>query len=151
MELKIRRCSKNAVLPKRGTEHSAGLDLSACLTEPVVIKPGEIKKIPTGIAIELPEGTAGFVFARSGLGSRGISLANGVGVIDSDYRGELSTVLINHSGADFTVSHGDRVSQLVVMPVCFPEITVTEDLSETKRGAGGFGSTGVSMNLGEKE
>jgi len=148
MELKIRLCRENAVLPKRGSEESAGLDLSACLNEAVTIAPGKIEKIPTGLAMELPKGTGGFVFARSGLGSRGISLANGVGVIDSDYRGELSVVLINHSGADFTVAPGDRIAQLVVMPVCFPEIVLTEDLSDTKRGAGGFGSTGLK---GEKE
>ena len=148
MELKIKLCSPFAVMPKRGSEESAGLDLSAAMESPVTIAPGEIKKIPTGIAIELPKGTAGFVFARSGLGSKGISLANGVGVIDSDYRGEIATVLINHSGADFVVSPGDRVSQLVVMPVCFPEIICTDELSDTVRGGGGFGSTGIS---GKKE
>lgn len=129
-------------VPRRQTGGSAGFDLQACIDGPVELKPGDIRTVPSGIAVELPEGYVGFVFARSGLATRhGIALANGVGVVDSDYRGEIRIGLVNLSGEPYTVNPGDRIAQLVIMPVaaaCF----VRENIGETDRGSGGFGSTG---------
>ena len=128
--------------PARATEGAAGMDLRACIDEPVVIEPGKIKSIPSGIAIELPAGYAGFVFARSGLGIKhGITLPNCVGVIDSDYRGEIRVGLINLSDTPYTIHPGDRVAQLVVMPVASPTL-IEGEIGMTDRGANGFGSTG---------
>ncbi len=141
--LSVRRMRPNAQLPARATAASAGMDLCACLSEPLTIPAGETKTVPTGIAIALPEGTAGFVYARSGLGVRhGVAPANAVGVIDADYRGEILVGLHNHSAADYTVKPGERIAQLVVAPVW--DVTVEECavLPDTDRGAGGFGSTG---------
>ena len=131
--------------PFYATSGSAGMDLSACLAEPVTIKKGEIKLIPTGIAISLPSNEyVAYIYARSGLAcKKGICLANSVGVVDSDYRGEIKCALINLGQEDFTVNHGDRIAQLVIAPVCVAEIAECEDLDDTVRGAGGFGSTGV--------
>jgi len=136
---------KLSAKPFYATSGSAGMDLSACLDEPVLIKKGEIKIIPTGIAIALEDSNyAAFIYARSGLAcKKGICLANSVGVIDSDYRGELKCALINLGNEDFVVNHGDRIAQLVISPVKQVELSVCEDLDETKRGSGGFGSTGV--------
>lgn len=132
-----------AVLPKRATPESAGLDLSAHLDRPAVVGPGQIVKIPTGIAIGLEATAVGLIYPRSGLASKyGISLANCVGVIDSDYRGEILVPVINHSTEAFTIQNGDRIAQLVISPVYLPEIEEAEELDETERGAGGFGSTG---------
>lgn len=118
------------------------MDLRACIDEPVVIEPGKIRSIPSGIAIELPAGYAGFVFARSGLGIKhGITLPNCVGVIDSDYRGEIRVGLINLSDTPYTIHPGDRVAQLVVMPVASPTL-IEGEIGMTDRGANGFGSTG---------
>ena len=143
MKLKIKRLREGAVIPKRATAESAGLDLSALLEQPAVIAPGEIVKIPTGIAIGLEKGTVGLVYPRSGLASKhGITLANCVGVIDSDYRGELLVPVTNHSGVPFTIESGDRIAQLVISPVLLPEVEEADSLDETERGAGGFGSTG---------
>ncbi len=148
MELKLK-----ALSPKLGTEipfpsyataGSAGMDLRACIDGPVTIAPGRRVKIPTGFAIGLPgpEWVA-YLFARSGLGIKsGITIPNCVGVIDSDYRGEVIVALVNLSDVDYTVQPGDRVAQLVVMPVVQARLTVVEELDETGRGAGGFGSTG---------
>jgi dUTP pyrophosphatase len=128
--------------PARATEGAAGMDLRACIDEPVVIEPGKIRSIPSGIAIELPAGYAGFVFARSGLGIKhGITLPNCVGVIDSDYRGEIRVGLINLSDTPYTIHPGDRVAQLVVMPVASPTL-IEGEIGMTDRGANGFGSTG---------
>ena len=136
MKLKIKRIRDGAVIPKRATAESAGLDLSAHLD-------GEAVKIPTGIAIGLETGTVGLVYPRSGLASKyGITLANCVGVIDSDYRGEILVPVTNHSAVPFTIHHGDRIAQLVISPVLLPEVEEAEELDETERGAGGFGSTG---------
>lgn len=148
MKLKIK-----AVSPKIGTDlpvpfyasaGAAGMDLCACIDGPVTIAPREIVSLPTGIAIALPSAEyVALVFARSGLGIKhGVALANGVGVIDSDYRGEIRVGLVNQSSLPYTVQPGDRVAQLVVTPVVRAELELAEDLDETERGAGGFGSTG---------
>ena len=133
----------NAIIPTYGTAQSAGADLYVCMEEPVTIAPGDTAFLSTGIAIAVPEGYAGLVFARSGLGcKRGLAPANKVGVIDSDYRGEVRVALHNHSGQSQTVEDGERIAQLVVVPVLAPELVETEELDDTERGAGGFGSTG---------
>lgn len=148
MKLKLKAVSPKVgtdiPFPSRGTPGSAGLDLMACLDEPVSIAPRQLVRIPTGIAIALPgpEHVA-MVFARSGLGIKhGISLSNGVGVIDSDYRGEIQVGLTNLSDTPYTVQPGDRIAQLVVMPVAVPELEIVTGLEDTQRGTGGFGSTG---------
>ena len=141
--IKVKKLRPGAQLPTYGTAFSAGADLYACLEVPVTIAPGETKKIPTGIAMELPVGTAGLIYARSSLGTKkGLAPANKVGVVDSDYRGEFMVFLHNHSAEKRTVSHGDRVAQLVVTPVFTPGFEETDELTDTARGAGGFGSTG---------
>ena len=148
MRLKIKAVSPKVgtdiPLPSRGTSGSAGLDLRACLDEPVIISPRQLVSIPTGIAVALPGPEyVALVFARSGLGIKhGISLSNGVGVIDSDYRGEIRVGLTNLSHTPYTIQPGDRIAQLVVTPVMTPELEVVEELEDTGRGAGGFGSTG---------
>lgn len=142
-KIKVKRLREGAVIPTYGTEFSAGADLYACLDEAVTIEPGETKAIPTGIAVELPAGTAGLVFARSSLGTkRGLAPANKVGVIDSDYRGEMMVVLHNHGKVTQQIAPGERVAQLLVVPVFTPGFIEAEELSDTLRGAGGFGSTG---------
>ena len=142
--IKVKKLRPGAQLPTYGTEFSAGADLYACLEEPVTIAPGETKKIPTGLAMEIPVGFAGLIYARSGLGTKqGLAPANKVGVVDSDYRGEFMVFLHNHSAEKRTVSHGDRVAQLVVTPVFTPGFEETDELTDTARGAGGFGSTGM--------
>lgn len=143
-KLKIKRVRENAVLPVRGSDGAAGLDLCACLDGPVALEPGGLYRIPTGIAIALPdENTVGLIFARSGLGVKhGISLSNAVGVIDSDYRGELVVGLCNNGPEAYTLSPGERFAQLVVAPVFPVGLEETDDLGETERGTGGFGSTG---------
>ena len=141
--IKVKKLRDGAILPTYGTPYSAGADLYACLEESVTILPGETKKIPTGIAMELPVGTAGLIYARSSLGTKkGLAPANKVGVVDSDYRGEFLIFLHNHGSAPQTVAHGDRVAQLVVTPVFTPGFVESETLSDTLRGDGGFGSTG---------
>lgn len=144
MELKIKKLRENAIIPSRATEGSAGMDLNACITEPIILKPFERALIPTGIAVALPSNEyAVFIFARSGLGIKhGIALSNGVGVVDSDYRGEICVGLQNSSNESYTINPNDRIAQMVVMPVSVPEIAVVEELDETKRSTGGFGSTG---------
>lgn len=145
MVIRFKRLRPGAIIPKRGTPESAGLDLSACLEGPLILKAGETALVPTGLAAELPQGTAGMVYARSGLAAKlGIALANGVGVVDSDYRGELAVPLCNHGSDDFILNPGDRIAQLVVTPVLFPNIEEAETLGETLRGGGGFGSTGTA-------
>lgn len=146
MKIYFQKLVPDAVIPVRATRQSAGFDLSLCGQQPVTIQPGETVMIHTGIAVVLPEGTAGMVYPRSGLASRhGLALANCVGVIDSDYRGELMVPLYNHSGEAYTVSPGERVAQMVVTPVLLPEveeIPAGDQLPESERGTGGFGSTG---------
>ena len=141
--LKIMKVRENAIISKRATEGSAGIDLCACIDEPITIAAGEIVKIPTGIASSIPVDCVSLIFARSGLAVKeGIALANSVGVVDSDYRGEIIVGLINHSKKDYTINPGDRIAQLVVMPVCLLPVEVVDSLDSTERGDGGFGSTG---------
>ena len=148
MELKIKALSPKIgtaiPFPARATEGSAGIDLAACVDGPVTIAPRALVRIPTGVAVALPSPDyVALVFARSGLGIRhGISLSNGVGVIDSDYRGEIQVGLTNLSDTPYTVMPGDRIAQLVVAPVARPELVWTDCLDGTGRGDGGFGSTG---------
>ena len=142
-KIKVKKLRENAKLPTYGTEFSAGADLYACLAEDVTILPGETKKIPTGLAMEIPVGCAGLIYARSSLGTkRGLAPANKVGVVDSDYRGEFMIFLHNHGAEPQTIQHGDRVAQLLITPGFTPGFVEAEDLSDTVRGTGGFGSTG---------
>lgn len=142
--LKVKKLAENAFLPCRATPGSAGLDLYACLSSPVTIAPGERELIPTGIAIDLPDSTVvGLVYARSGLAiKKGITLSNCVGVIDSDYKGELKIGVINTSKQSYTIEHGDRIAQLVITPILCPDPLWIEELEVSDRGEGGFGSTG---------
>ena len=144
MKLLVKRLRDGAVIPKRATEGSAGHDLYALLNTPVTIRPGGLVKIPTGIAIELPSADyAAFVYARSGLAIKfGIAPSNCVGVVDSDYRGELIVGLTNHGSQPYTIENGERIAQLIIAPVVLPEILECDELGNTKRSAGGFGSTG---------
>ena len=148
MELKFKavhpKIGREIPLPQFATPGSAAMDLRACIDEPVTIPAGQRAVLPTGLAMALPSaGYVALVFARSGLGiKKGICLSNGVGVIDSDYRGEIAVGLVNLSGEDYTVQPGDRIAQLMVVPVVQPDITLAEELDETDRGAGGLGSTG---------
>ena len=141
--LRIKKLEEGAKIPFRATLHSAGIDLYALLKEPVEIGSHEICQIHTGIACEIPIGFAGFIFARSSLGIKhGVTPANCVGVIDSDYRGEIIVGLINQLDTPFIVQPGDRIAQLIIMPVMTPDIEEVEELPPTRRGTGGFGSTG---------
>ena len=148
MELKIKavhpKMGKDFPLPKFATPGSAAMDLLACIDSPVTLAPGARQTVPTGIAIALPSADfVALVFARSGLGiKQGVCLSNGVGVIDSDYRGEISVGLVNLSQDSYTIQPGDRIAQLMVTPVVRPVLVQAEELDETDRGAGGFGSTG---------
>lgn len=145
MKLFVKRLDPRVQLPAYQTPGAAAMDLAALLDAPVTIAPRQLASIPTGLAIALPDaGWVALVFARSGLGIKhGIALSNGVGVIDSDYRGEVLVGLYNHSQKPFVVQPGDRVAQLVLMPVYTPEIQVCQELEESHRGTGGFGSTGL--------
>ena len=142
MKIKIINKSKFG-LPKYKTEGSAGMDLYANITDPVVLKPLERVIIPTGISISLPMGYEGQVRARSGLSYKhGITMANGIGTIDSDYRGEISVNLVNISNQDYTISPGDRIAQLIIASYERVDLVEVEELDETDRSAGGFGHTG---------
>lgn len=145
MQVKVKRLCERARLPFRATQGSAGADLFACIDEDITIAPNERVLIPTGIAIELESAETGaFIFPRSSLSSKhGISLSNCVGVIDSDYRGEVKIPVINHSLEPYTIHDGERIAQLVVLPVVLPLFIETENLNDTQRADGGFGSTGV--------
>jgi len=143
MKLKIKKLRQSAIIPRYQTEHSAGMDLHACLEKPVTIKPGEHKLIPTGVSIALPDGYESHIRARSGLAyNHSVGLVNGMGTIDADYRGEYGVILINFGHEDFIVNQGDRVAQLVINKFEKVNWDEVEELDETKRGAGGFGSTG---------
>lgn len=141
---KVRRLRESAKFPFRATEGSAGMDLYACIDSPVTLGAGEKAVIPTGIAIELPSAElAAFVFARSGLAIKhGIGLLNGVGVIDSDYRGEICVGVINQLAEPYTIAPDERIAQLVIMPVSLINPVEAQSLDDTARGEGGFGSTG---------
>ncbi len=142
--IRVKKLHPAAKLPTYGSAEAAGADLYACLEESVTIQPGENGWIPTGIAMEVPVGCAGLIYARSGLAcKRGLAPANKVGVIDSDYRGQIVVVLHNHGAQPQTVEHGERVAQMVITPVLTPPYQEVEDLSDSERGGGGFGSTGV--------
>ena len=143
MNIAVKKLRENAILPTFGSAEAAGADLYACLEEDVVIAPGETVFVPTGLAMELPLGYVGLIYARSGLAcKRGVAPANKVGVIDSDYRGEFIVALHNHGTEEQTVACGERIAQLVVTPVLRPEYTQVQELSQSQRGCGGFGSTG---------
>lgn len=141
--VKIKKLNENAILPTYGTEFSAGADLYACEGGEVVIGAGETKLIHTGIAIEIPCGYVGLIYARSGLATkRGLAPANKVGVIDSDYRGEIMVALHNHSSVAQGIADGERVAQIVFTPYAAASFCLVDTLEESERGAGGFGSTG---------
>ena len=144
MKITFKRLDEKAVIPERATPGSAGLDISACLDSPVVLEPGDIKMIPTGLAAQIDcDDVALLIYPRSGLSAKhGVTLANCVGVVDSDYRGAWFIPLINNGREPFTVENGMRIAQLVPTRVLFPEIEVGESLTETQRGSGGFGSSG---------
>lgn len=142
-QISVQKLDPRAILPTYGSAEAAGADLYACLESPVTIEPGETAWIPTGLALEVPKGCAGLVYARSSLGAkRGLAPANKVGVIDSDYRGEIRVVLLNHGKTAQTITHGERVAQFLITPVLTPVYEEVEALTATDRGTGGFGSTG---------
>jgi dUTP pyrophosphatase len=146
MKLRIKKLNPNATIPSYGTDYAAGADLYACIDEPVSIGCGETKMIGTGIAMEIPTGYVGLVFARSGLAcKKGLAPANKVGVIDSDYRGEIKVALHNHNGFGdaLTVEAGERIAQISIVPYLKAEFDVVDNLEDTERGEGGFGSTGA--------
>ena len=144
MELKIKKLPNFVSMPEYKTAGASAMDLVAAINEDVIIPSGEIRMIPTGIAIELPHNTEAQVRSRSGLAIKsGIAVVNGIGTIDEDYRGEICVGLINHSKVDFKISRGDRIAQMAIMEVLKPTIVIADDLSDTDRAAGGFGSTGV--------
>ena len=142
-DVRIKKLRENAVVPTYGSEFAAGADLYAAVEESVAIAPSETKLIPTGIAMEIPVGYAGFIYARSGLASKkGLAPANKVGVVDADYRGEVMVALHNHGTAEQTIEAGERIAQMVIAPFITANFIVSETLEDTVRGAGGFGSTG---------
>ena len=141
--MNVKRLDPNATLPTYGSPYAAGADLYACEAEDVTLAPGETRLIHTGLAMEIPEGLVGLIYARSGLASkRGLAPANKVGVVDCDYRGEVMVALHNHSDLPQTVGKSERIAQIVFAPYYTAEFQVTEELSDTVRGSGGFGSTG---------
>lgn len=143
-KVEIKKLDERAIIPTYGTEFSAGADIYALLDEPLTINPGETKFIHTGFAMAIPEGLVGLNFARSGMASkRGLAPANKVGVIDCDYRGEVMVALHNHGTEPQTIEHGDRVAQMVFLPYYAADFVLCDELSETVRGEGGFGSTGT--------
>ena len=142
-EVKVKKLRDNARLPVYGTAFSAGADLCACLDSPVTLEPGETRLISIGISMEIPEGYAGLVFARSGLATkRSLAPANKVGVIDSDYRGEFFVPLHNHGAVPQTIEDGERIAQMILTPYLTAKFVEASELSDTVRGEGGFGSTG---------
>lgn len=144
IKIKIKKVNPAAELPEYATKGAAALDLRYCGEDSITLAVGEIKSIPTGLAVQTPNGVAAIICARSGLAfKKGISLANGIGLIDSDYRGEICVGLNNHGSALFTVHPGDRIAQLMFVPVFAAELVEAESLDETERGECGFGSTGI--------
>ena len=142
--MNIKKLNENAKIPTYGSVNAAGADLYACEAGEVTIAPGETKLIHTGLAMEIPEGLVGLIYARSGLASKkGLAPANKVGVIDSDYRGEIMVALHNHGTIEQTVADGERIAQIVFAPYYAAEFTVVKELGDTARGEGGFGSTGT--------
>lgn len=144
MKIQIKKLKENAVIPTRGSAYAAGYDLYACIDEAIEIGAGETVKVGTGLSVAVPEGYFGAVFARSGLAAKeGLRPANCVGVCDADYRGEYIVALHNDSSVARTVTPGERIAQLVIMPFLSVEFEEADALTETARGAGGFGSTGM--------
>ena len=142
--MNIKKLNPNAIIPTYGSECAAGADLYACIESPVTIEPGQTVFISTGLAMEIPEGYAGFVYARSGLScKRGLAPANKVGVVDADYRGEITVALHNHSNEPKTIEVNERIAQIVIAPFVHVAFDEVDELSDTVRGAGGFGSTGT--------
>lgn len=143
MELKFKKLNDNAIIPNYGSEYSAGADLSTCITEDITLNPSETKILPTGIAIEIPEKHFGMLCSRSGLAARHqIAVLNSPGIIDSDYRGEIKLIMINHSNIPFVIKPSMRLAQIIIVPFLKVNWTETEALSETIRGNNGLGSTG---------
>ena len=141
--IKVKKLHASAVLPTYGSPDAAGADLYACMDNDMEIRAGQSVFVPTGLSMEIPRGFAGLVYARSGMAcKRGLAPANKVGVIDSDYRGEIMVVLHNHSTVTQTISPGERIAQLIISPVYTPGFVLSEELSDTDRSGGGFGSTG---------
>ena len=141
--IRIKKLHPNAVLPTYGSAEAAGADLYACLEAYVTIAPGQTAFIPTGFAMAVPKGCAGLIYARSGMAcKRDLAPANKVGVIDSDYRGEIIVALHNHGSEERTISHGERIAQMIITPVLTPGYEMAENLEDTARGEGRFGSTG---------
>ncbi|MCR5149049.1 MAG: dUTP diphosphatase [Eubacterium sp.] len=144
LPVNIKRIKPNAAIPTYGSANAAGADLYACIDSAATIESGKTLLIPTGLTMEIPEGYAGLIYARSGLASKkGLAPANKVGVIDSDYRGEVMVALHNHSDKDAVVEPGERIAQLVITPYLLGLFREVDELNETERGAGGFGSTGT--------
>ena len=141
--VRVKILREGAKLPAYGSAEAAGADLYACLDAVVTIRPGETVLIPTGISLEVPKGCAGLIYARSGIAvKRGLAPANKVGVVDSDYRGEILVALLNHGSCDQVVENGERIAQFVITPVLQPAYVTVESLTDTERNDGGFGSTG---------
>ncbi len=144
MELKIKKLREDAVIPTYGTEYAAGFDLYACIEEDVTINPSETKLIGIKLSMEIPTGNVGLIYARSGLASkRDLAPANKVGVIDSDYRGEIMVALHNHGKEERVIENHERIAQMVIAPFMKVEFNEVDSLDETDRGKGGFGSTGT--------
>ena len=142
-DVNIKKLNENAIIPTYGTEYAAGADLYACMDEAVTINPGQTCFIKTGLAMEVPVGYAGLIYARSGLAcKKGLAPANKVGVVDSDYRGEIMVALHNHSAEAVVVESGERIAQLVITPYIVAAFNQVDELEDTVRGEGGFGSTG---------
>ena len=143
-KIAVKKLNEKAVLPTYGSAFSAGADLYALCDEELVFAPNETKFVHTGLAMEIPEGYAGLIYARSGLAcKRGLAPANKVGVVDADYRGEIMVALHNHSQSEQKIAPGERIAQIVVTPFLKAEYELCEELSDTVRGEGGFGSTGT--------
>ena len=143
--IRVKKIRPSAILPTYGSEEAAGADLYACIENELSIAPGQTAFITTGLSMEIPKGYTGLICARSGLAcKRGLAPANKVGVIDSDYRGEVKVGLINLSDSEYTVKNGDRIAQMVIAPVIMADVEEVSELDETERAAGGFGSTGRS-------
>lgn len=141
--VRVKKVHPKAVIPTYGSVEAAGADIYACVDSDVTIRPGETVFIPTGLAMEIPKGCAGLIYARSSMGSkRGLAPANKVGVIDSDYRGQVMVALHNHGREAQMIAYGDRIAQLLITPVYTPGFCEAEELDDTQRGSGGFGSTG---------
>ena len=144
MKINFKKLLEKAEIPVYGTEYSAGADLKACIEKDVVISAGETVIIPTGLACEIPQGFFGMVCSRSGLAAKkGVVVLNSPGIIDADYRGELKLIMINHSDKDFVVENGMRLAQIIIVPFQKVEWTEVNELSDSTRGLGGIGSTGI--------